>query len=95
MHSLSLSLRLMVQLSLLSTLPVDSGLLAVCAELGVTPTGYPPLGLGILSGKYDLDRLPDGPRGLIFKALLPSCQPLLGTLRGPIRSDLLRVVRTR
>lgn len=70
-----------VQLSLLSTLPVDSGLLDVCAELGVTPIGYSPLGLGILSGKYDLDRLPDGPRGLIFKALLPSCQPLLGTLR--------------
>ena len=44
-----------------------------------------------MSGKHSLarasysygqvERLPDGPRGLIFKALLPSCKPLLGTLR--------------
>jgi len=70
-----------VQLSLLSDLPVESGLLETCAELGVTPIGYSPLGLGVLTGKYSLDRLPSGPRGLIFKALLPSCTPLLGTLQ--------------
>jgi pyridoxine 4-dehydrogenase len=35
----------------------------------------------MLAGKYSLDRLPSGPRGLIFKALLPSCTPLLGTLQ--------------
>jgi len=70
-----------VQLSLLSTLPIDSGLLDECADLGVTPIGYSPLGLGVLSGKYDLDRLPSGPRGFLFKQLLPSCKPLLGTLR--------------
>ena len=70
-----------VQLSLLSTLPVESGLLDACAELGVTPIGYSPLGLGVLSGKYDERNLPDGPRGLIFRALLPSCRPLLATLR--------------
>ena len=40
-----------------------------------------PLGLGVLSGKYDERNLPDGPRGLIFRALLPSCRPLLATLR--------------
>jgi len=70
-----------VQLSLLSTLPIESGLLDECAELGVTPIGYSPLGLGVLSGKYDEGRLPEGPRGLVFRALLPSCKPLLGTLR--------------
>ena len=35
-----------------STLPVESGLLEACAELGVAPVGYSPLGLGVLSGKY-------------------------------------------
>lgn len=70
-----------VQLSLLSTLPIESGLLETCAELGITPIGYSPLGLGVLSGKYDEERLPSGPRSLLFKSLLPSCRPLLGTLR--------------
>ena len=70
-----------VQLSLLSTLPVDNGLFETCNELGITPIGYSPLGLGVLTGKYSLESLPSGPRGLIFKALLPSCAPLLGTLR--------------
>ena len=72
-----------VQLSLLSTLPLDSGLLEECAELGITPIGYSPLALGVLSGKYGGDDgvLPRGPRGLLFKQLLPSLRPLLGTLR--------------
>lgn len=69
-----------VQLSLLSQLPIESGLLDECKDLGVTPIGYSPLALGVLSGKYSVDRLPSGPRGLIFKALLPSLQPLLSTL---------------
>ena len=70
-----------VQLSLLSTLPIESGLLDECADLGVTPIGYSPLALGVLSGKYDEQRLPSGPRALVFRALLPSLKPLLGTLR--------------
>ena len=69
-----------VQLSLLSTLPIESGLLDECLDLGVTPIGYSPLALGVLSGKYSEDRLPSGPRALVFKALLPSLKPLLGTL---------------
>lgn len=70
-----------VQLSLLSTLPLESGLFEACEELGVTPIGYSPLSLGLLSGKYDVERLPDGPRGLLFRQILPGLQPLLGTLR--------------
>jgi len=70
-----------VQLSLLSTLPIESGLCEACDELGVQLIGYSPLGLGVLSGKYDEDRLPQGPRGLLFRQLLPSLKPLLGTLR--------------
>ena len=70
-----------VQFSLLSQLPIESGLLETSAELGVTPIGYSPLALGILSGKYDMNNLPEGPRGLIFKFLLPSLKPLLATQR--------------
>jgi len=70
-----------VQMSLISPLPLESGLIELCAELGVTPIAYSPLGLGVLSGKYDEATLPEGPRGLLFKQLLPSCRPLLGTLR--------------
>mmetsp|Transcript_95429 Transcript_95429/g.179507 ORF Transcript_95429/g.179507 Transcript_95429/m.179507 type:complete len:618 (+) Transcript_95429:75-1928(+) len=69
-----------MQLSLLSTLPIDSGCLDACREMGVTPIGYSPLSLGVLSGKYSEERLPEGPRSLIFKALLPSLKPLLGTI---------------
>lgn len=69
-----------MQLSLLSQLPIESGCLDACRELGVTPIGYSPLALGVLSGKYSEERLPEGPRGLIFKALLPSCKPLLDTI---------------
>ena len=64
-----------VQFSLLSTLPLESGLFEACAELGVTPIGYSPLALGLLSDRYDETRLPKGPRGLLFKAILPGLQP--------------------
>ena len=60
-----------VQFSLLSTLPLESGLFEACAELGVTPIGYSPLALGLLSDRYDETRLPKGPRGLLFKEILP------------------------
>jgi len=70
-----------VQFSLLSTLPLESGLFEECAELGVTPIGYSPLALGLLSDRYDENNLPKGPRGLLFKEILPGLQPLLGTLR--------------
>ena len=64
-----------VQFSLLSTLPLESGLFEACAELGVTPIGYSPLALGLLSDRYDETRLPKGPRGLLFKVILPGLQP--------------------
>jgi pyridoxine 4-dehydrogenase len=70
-----------VQFSLLSTLPLESGLFEACAELGVTPIGYSPLALGLLSDRYDEDNLPQGPRGLLFRQIYPGLKPLLGTLR--------------
>lgn len=75
-----------VQFSLLSTLPLENGLFDACAELGVTPIGYSPLALGLLSDRYDERNLPPGPRGLLFKQILPGLTPLLGTLREVARA---------
>ena len=37
---------------------------------------------GMLTGKYlSPDRLPAGPRGLLFRQILPGLQPLLDTMR--------------
>eukprot|EP00316_Scyphosphaera_apsteinii_P015962 CAMPEP_0119345298 /NCGR_PEP_ID=MMETSP1333-20130426/107413_1 /TAXON_ID=418940 /ORGANISM="Scyphosphaera apsteinii, Strain RCC1455" /LENGTH=377 /DNA_ID=CAMNT_0007357761 /DNA_START=115 /DNA_END=1249 /DNA_ORIENTATION=+ len=62
------------------------GLFEACAELGVTPIGYSPLALGLLSGKYDEQNLPAGPRGLLFKQILPGLAPLLGVLNEVARA---------
>ncbi|KAL1520035.1 hypothetical protein AB1Y20_023513 [Prymnesium parvum] len=69
------------QFSLLSTLPLESGLFDACSELGVTPIGYSPLALGLLSGKYSVTTVPRGPRGILFRQILPGLKPLLGTLK--------------
>eukprot|EP00197_Chlamydomonas_leiostraca_P015833 CAMPEP_0202882450 /NCGR_PEP_ID=MMETSP1391-20130828/38004_1 /ASSEMBLY_ACC=CAM_ASM_000867 /TAXON_ID=1034604 /ORGANISM="Chlamydomonas leiostraca, Strain SAG 11-49" /LENGTH=328 /DNA_ID=CAMNT_0049565305 /DNA_START=156 /DNA_END=1142 /DNA_ORIENTATION=- len=52
----------------------------VCDELGVTLISYSPLALGLLSGKYGEGNLPSGPRGGLFKSLLPEVAPLLQVL---------------
>ena len=39
-----------MQFSLLSTAPLESGLVEVCRELGITVVAYSPLALGALSG---------------------------------------------
>ena len=38
-------------------------------ELGVKILAYSPLGLGLLTGKYDADHLPSGPRSKLGKEL--------------------------
>ncbi|CAM9483276.1 unnamed protein product [Phaeothamnion confervicola] len=79
-----------VQFSLLSRLPLESGLLERSRELGVTPIAYSPLCLGLLSGKYPADgggaALPAGPRGFLFRGLTPAARPLLGTLEAVARA---------
>ena len=61
-------LTLQVQYSLLSTYPVvELGIKDVCDELGIKLIAYSPLCLGILTGKYSQDNLPQGLRGLLFK----------------------------
>ena len=73
---------LQVQYSLLSTYPVtELGIQETCNELGIRLIAYSPLCLGILTGKYrDRSQVPKGPRGFLFRQLLPGVQPVLQTL---------------
>jgi len=70
-----------VQFSLLSRGPETNGLLETCAELGVRLLAYSPLSLGLLTGRYDEQHLPDGLRGLLFRSQAKQVGALLGTLR--------------
>ena len=69
---------LQVQFSLLATEPLaPGGVLEVCRELGIELIAYSPLALGLLSGRWSLDGpLPSGPRGSLFRRLLPALKPL-------------------
>ena len=51
-----------IELSLLRRDPTTNGLLATCAELGVVPLAYSPIGQGRLTGKYSSDNPPPGKR---------------------------------
>jgi pyridoxine 4-dehydrogenase len=73
-----------VQYSLLSRGPRQQDVKAACEDLGIALIAYSPLALGLLTGKYSLDdasSLPGGPRGWLFRQILPGLDPLLGTLR--------------
>ncbi|CAM9927037.1 unnamed protein product, partial [Discosporangium mesarthrocarpum] len=67
-----------VQFSLVSRFPMENGLFEAAKALGVTNIAYSPLGLGLLTGKYSMDNVPSGPRGIIFRQVLPTLGPLLG-----------------
>ena len=51
-----------IEFSLLRRAPETSGLLAACAELGVLPLAYSPIGQGRLTGKYSAAHPPPGKR---------------------------------
>jgi aryl-alcohol dehydrogenase-like predicted oxidoreductase len=51
-----------IEFSLLRRLPETGGLLATCAELGVVPLAYSPIGQGRLTGKYSASNPPPGKR---------------------------------
>jgi aryl-alcohol dehydrogenase-like predicted oxidoreductase len=51
-----------IEFSLLRRHPETTGLLATCAELGVVPMAYSPLGQGRLTGKYSASNPPPGKR---------------------------------
>eukprot|EP00904_Undaria_pinnatifida_P000788 jgi/Undpi1/1070/HiC_scaffold_10.g04533.m1 len=70
-----------VQFSLISRYPLDNGLLETAKTLGVTSIAYSPLGLGLLTGKYNSGNIPSGPRGIIFRRVLPTMGPLLAVMQ--------------
>ncbi len=51
-----------IELSLLRTRPASNGLLDACADLGVVPIAYSPIGQGRLTGKYSASNPPPGRR---------------------------------
>ena len=51
-----------IEFSLLRRSPETSGLLSACAELGVLPLAYSPIGQGRLTGKYSASHPPPGNR---------------------------------
>jgi aryl-alcohol dehydrogenase-like predicted oxidoreductase len=51
-----------IEFSLLRRSPETSGLIATCAELGVVPLAYSPIGQGRLTGKYSASSPPPGKR---------------------------------
>jgi aryl-alcohol dehydrogenase-like predicted oxidoreductase len=51
-----------IEFSLLRRDPETSGLLSTCAELGVVPLAYSPIGQGRLTGKYSVSSAPKGKR---------------------------------
>jgi aryl-alcohol dehydrogenase-like predicted oxidoreductase len=52
-----------IEFSLLRRVPETGGLLATCAQLGVVPLAYSPIGQGRLTGKYSASNPPPGRRG--------------------------------
>lgn len=67
-----------VQFSLLSTRPEETGLLDLCAELGITPVAYSPLSLGALGAGTEPPL--GGPRSFLFGQVLPGATTLTETL---------------
>ena len=72
-----------VQLSLLYPYALTNGLSSTCDELGVQVLAYSPMALGLLTGKFSKDKLPEGPRKLLAEQYLsdPNFEALIGTLR--------------
>lgn len=70
-----------VQYSLLSRGSQQEEIRTVCQDLDVQMIAYSPLALGMLSGKYDKDTLPEGPRSALFRQILPGAQPLLQVMQ--------------
>ena len=56
---------------------------AACTDLGIQMISYSPLGLGLVTGKYNVKagKLPSGPRGYLFRQILPSLDDLILVLR--------------
>jgi aryl-alcohol dehydrogenase-like predicted oxidoreductase len=69
-----------IELSLLRRAPETSGLLATCAELGVVPLAYSPIGQGRLTGKYSASQPPPGKRNFSNHPM-EAVDPIVAELR--------------
>ncbi|KAK4796120.1 hypothetical protein SAY86_028446 [Trapa natans] len=69
-----------VQFSLISMGEDQFQIKSICDSLGIRLIAYSPLGLGMLTGKYTPTSLPNGPRALLFRQILPGLKPLLSSL---------------
>jgi len=69
-----------VEFSLLRRMPETGGLLAACAELGVTLLAYSPIGQGRLTGKYSAANPPPGKRNFSSHPM-SEIDPIVATLR--------------
>lgn len=70
-----------VQYSLAHRRPERDGVAEACRDLGVTLIAYSPLGMGALTGKYDVHRPLPGARGRQYgRRRLEEMQPLLEAL---------------
>lgn len=86
-----------VQYSLLYRQPERNGLLAACAELGVTLIAYSPIAKGLLTGKYVPGHRPTGLRGRRYNdEVLGKLAPLYVRLReiGQAHADSVSGART-
>jgi aryl-alcohol dehydrogenase-like predicted oxidoreductase len=71
-----------VEFSLLNRKAERNGLIATCRDLGVTLVAYRPLGYGLLTGKYTLEKLPAFMHGrIVTRAEFQRVSPLLDLLR--------------
>lgn len=77
-----------MQFSLISRGPEQMAIKAACDDLGIKLISYSPLGLGMLTGKYGGAKgaLPQGPRALLFRQILPGLQPLLDEMQSVAES---------
>eukprot|EP00873_Tetraselmis_striata_P044312 jgi/Tetstr1/464576/TSEL_009332.t1 len=72
-----------IQYSLLSQTAETAGAAAACADLGLQMIAYSPLALGMLSSRYGESGgkpLPPGPRGAVFRGIVPGLDPLYDTM---------------
>ncbi|MDZ4763288.1 MAG: aldo/keto reductase [Chloroflexota bacterium] len=56
------------------------GTMEACRERGIKIIAYSPLGMGLLTGKYTVEKPPPGMRGRKYRDLLPKLPPLIATL---------------
>jgi aryl-alcohol dehydrogenase-like predicted oxidoreductase len=69
-----------VEFHLLNRSAEKNGLLARCQELGIRLIAYSPLAMGLLTGKYSLEKPPPGMRAGKYGNILKDIQPLIKVL---------------